>query len=477
MGAALDPADRNNIWFLTEYAAATNAFAVWAHGTRFVPYSGARIFSSVSSRDFGRIEATTSSDTVEIKINNIGADNLVISSITKSQAAYTLLNLPTLPATLTSFDSIKFKVFFRPSDHGVVNDTIRIASNDASNPTFRIPLAGKGVVIGQAVAGILYGASGPPATSSLYRINTTTGAATVLGATGLSDVHGLAIHPVSREMYGVITGGLSTQLYRISSTYGDALPVRTIPLGNIRAIAFANDGTLFAGSNTGRLYRINITTGDTTFVGTASGIVYSGFSLNPITGVLWASVRPPIANRDKIYKVNTTTGAATEVGSTGGGNITPDIAFDATGKLYGIKGTASQIDTLIVIDTTTAFGTRIGAMGLAGIQTLVMRTDSVGSLDVRQVGAGIPEAFTLEQNYPNPFNPTTTIRFTLPVGGLTTLKVYDLLGREVRVLVNGHLPAGHYESTFDAAGLASGVYLYTLESSTFVATRKLLLLR
>jgi len=477
MGAALDPADKNNIWFLTEYASATNQFAVWVHGTRFVPYSGARVFTNVTSRDFGRVEANLSSDTLEIKVNNIGADNLVISAITKSQAAYTLLNVPSLPVTLASFDSIKFKVFFRPSDQGIVNDTIRIVSNDATNPTFRIPLTGKGVVIGRAVAGILYGASGPPSTSSLYTINTTTGAATVVGATGLSDVHGLAIHPVSREMYGVVTSGLSTQLYRISSTYGDALPVRTIPLGNIRAIAFANDGSLYGGSNTGRLYRINITTGDTTFVGAASGIVYAGFSFNPITGALWASVRPPIVNRDKIYKVNTTTGAVTEVGSTGGGNITPDIAFDARGKLYGIKGTSTQIDTLIVIDTTTAFGTRIGSMGLAGIQALAMRTDSVGSLDVRQVDSGIPATFALEQNYPNPFNPTTTIRFTLPVAGFTTLKVYDMLGREVRTLVNQHLDAGRYETTLDAAEWASGVYVYRLESSSFTASRKLLLLR
>ncbi len=477
MGAAIDPADRNNLWFLTQYASATNQFAVWVHGTRFVPYSGARVLTNVTSRDFGRVEANLSSDTLEIKVNNIGADNLVISAITKSQAAYTLLNVPSLPVTLASFDSIKFKVFFRPSGQGIVNDTIRIVSNDATNPTFRIPLTGKGVVIGRAVAGILYGASGPPSTSSLYTINTATGAATVVGATGLSDVHGLAIHPVSREMYGVFTSGTSTQLYRISSAYGDALPVRTIPLGNIRAIAFANDGSLYGGSNTGRLYRINLTTGDTTYIGTASGIVYAGFSFNPFTGALWASVRPPIVNRDKIYKVNTATGAVTEVGSTGGGNITPDITFDARGILYGIKGTATQIDTLIVIDTTTAFGTRIGSMGLAGIQTLAMRTDSVGSLDVRQVDSAIPATFALEQNYPNPFNPTTTIRFTLAVAGLTTLKVYDVLGREVRTLVNQHLDAGRYETTLDAAGWASGVYVYRLESSSFTASRKLLLLR
>lgn len=477
MGAALDPSDKNNIWFLTEYAAATNQFAVWVHATRFVPFSGARVASNVSSKDFGRIEAGFRSDTLEIKINNIGSDNLTISNITQSAPEYTLLNLPSFPVTLTSFDSIKIKVYFRPTTQGIVNDTIRVASNDPQTPTLKISLTGKGVVIGRATAGVLYGASGPPATSSLYTINTAVGTATTLGVTGLADVHGLAIHPTTREIYGVVTSGLSTQLYRISSEFGDALPVRTLPLGNARAIAFVNDSTLYMGNNTGRLYRVNVRTGDTVFVGAASGIVYAGFSINPTTGELWASVRPPIVNRDKIYKVNTSTGAVTEVGSTGGGNITPDIAFDARGKLYGIKGTSTQIDTLIVIDTTNGFGTRIGAMGLAGIQSLAMRTDSVGSLDVRLTGPGIPEVYVLEQNYPNPFNPTTTIAFKLPTAGNTTLRVFDLLGREVATLVNGRWEAGSYAVTFDAGQLASGVYLYRLESESFVATRKLLLLR
>jgi hypothetical protein len=88
----------------------------------------------------------------------------------------------------------------------------------------------------------------------------------------------------------------------------------------------------------------------------------------------------------------------------------------------------------------------------------------------------------LAQNYPNPFNPTTTIRFQIPdVGGQrsevirVTLKVFDLLGREVATLVNENLRAGSYETTFDAAGLASGVYFYKLHVGSFSATRKMIL--
>jgi hypothetical protein len=88
-----------------------------------------------------------------------------------------------------------------------------------------------------------------------------------------------------------------------------------------------------------------------------------------------------------------------------------------------------------------------------------------------------PASFALEQNYPNPFNPSTRIRFNLPVPGVASMKVFDVLGREIRTLVNDVLPAGNHEVMFDAGGIASGVYFYRLESGNRVLTRKLLLVR
>ncbi len=476
MGAALDPADKNNLWFLTEYVAATNTFGVWVHGIRMAPYTGARVASTVASRDFERVEVGLSSDTMEIKINNIGTNTLTVSGITKSNAAMNLLNLPSFPLNLATYDSVKIKVFFRPSAHGNVNDTIRIASNDATTSIFRIPLTGKGVVVGTAVAGRLYAASGPPDVSKLYTVNTTTGVATPVGETGVTEIQGMTIHPSTRELYGFSSSTTASRLYRISTGGGDVLPAKSFPLGNVRAIAFAGDASLYAGINTGSLYRVNIGTGDTTFIGAhTSTIVYASFALNPITNKLWASVRPPIINRDKIYTVNTSTGVATEVGSTGGNNITPAIAFDARGRLFGLKGFSTQIDTLIVIDTTTAFGTRIGAMGFAGIQAMATRSDSTTS--VREIAATIPNKFSLEQNYPNPFNPETEIRFQISEISHVTLKVFDVLGREVATLVNEKLNPGVYEAPFGAASLASGMYLYRLEAGSFVETKKMLLLR
>jgi len=90
---------------------------------------------------------------------------------------------------------------------------------------------------------------------------------------------------------------------------------------------------------------------------------------------------------------------------------------------------------------------------------------------------GSPYVFALEQNYPNPFNPSTQIPFSVQGSGLVSLKVYDVLGREVRTLVNQNLQPGRYEVTFDAAELAGGVYLYRLQAGGLIQTRRLLLLR
>ena len=89
----------------------------------------------------------------------------------------------------------------------------------------------------------------------------------------------------------------------------------------------------------------------------------------------------------------------------------------------------------------------------------------------------VPDGFRLEQNYPNPFNPTTRINYQLPVSASVTLKVFDVLGREVNTLVNKYQSAGHYSVQFNASNLPSGVYFYELKAGKYYNTRKLLLLK
>jgi hypothetical protein len=88
-----------------------------------------------------------------------------------------------------------------------------------------------------------------------------------------------------------------------------------------------------------------------------------------------------------------------------------------------------------------------------------------------------PKAFELSQNYPNPFNPSTTINYQLPAAGHVSLKVYDMLGREVAALVNTTVTAGEHAVTFDGSKFASGFYLYRLSSGNNVVTKKMLMIK
>ncbi len=96
---------------------------------------------------------------------------------------------------------------------------------------------------------------------------------------------------------------------------------------------------------------------------------------------------------------------------------------------------------------------------------------------INQVGNTVPSVYTLSQNYPNPFNPTTKINFALPKSGLVSMKVYDILGKEVATLVNEVKNAGNYTVDFNASSLTSGVYFYKVSVNGFSEVKKMLLLK
>jgi hypothetical protein len=130
---------------------------------------------------------------------------------------------------------------------------------------------------------------------------------------------------------------------------------------------------------------------------------------------------------------------------------------------------------------------------LTGTLTFTSNDPTRGSFVISLSGVGdvpvgirendqIPTEFALHQNYPNPFNPSTTIQFGIPVNGVATLEIFDLLGGKVRTLVTGHQEAGYYRVSWDGmsdAGqfVTSGVYLYRLSSQGFVSTRKMILIK
>lgn len=104
--------------------------------------------------------------------------------------------------------------------------------------------------------------------------------------------------------------------------------------------------------------------------------------------------------------------------------------------------------------------------------------DFIGhSTSVYDVPGELPAAYQLMQNYPNPFNPVTTIEYSIPLSGFVQVKIFDILGREIKSMVNREQSAGNYKVLFDASDLSSGVYLYQVKAGDFIQTKKMILMK
>jgi hypothetical protein len=112
---------------------------------------------------------------------------------------------------------------------------------------------------------------------------------------------------------------------------------------------------------------------------------------------------------------------------------------------------------------------------------MMMNFKILDPIGIEQIGTSVPEKFALHQNYPNPFNPSTKIKFDIPasesISKNVNIKIFDISGREVKVLYNGELKSGSYETEFDASGLSSGVYFCSMIAGNFTETIKLILSR
>jgi hypothetical protein len=140
--------------------------------------------------------------------------------------------------------------------------------------------------------------------------------------------------------------------------------------------------------------------------------------------------------------------------------------YDGRGSAVGLRGITGEQWAGAVMGGNV----RVGAGFLAN----TLMKGVVSSAREDEIA---PLTFRLLQNYPNPFNPTTVISCQLPVVSHVRLAVYDLLGREVAVLVNERKQPGTYVVTWNAAGLSSGVYIYRLLAGSYVESRKMMLLK
>jgi hypothetical protein len=117
----------------------------------------------------------------------------------------------------------------------------------------------------------------------------------------------------------------------------------------------------------------------------------------------------------------------------------------------------------------------MGAYG--GNQYKSMPFTSLEITGIKDENETIPDKLILRQNYPNPFNPATTISYSISEPATISLKVYDILGKEIKTLVNGYQMGGKHTIVFDARNFASGVYYYKLQAGSFSHTRKMILVR
>ncbi len=169
----------------------------------------------------------------------------------------------------------------------------------------------------------------------------------------------------------------------------------------------------------------------------------------------------------------------------------PDVEKDLKGyEVYRSNSSITGIDSLTPYASTTdtvftdtrplTSGTAYYVVSAEDIHDNLSSPSgevSIVTTAIDSRGKGVPAKFDLDQNYPNPFNPTTVISYQLSAVSNVTLRVYDILGREVATLANGRENAGSYSVKFDGSRLASGVYFYRLKAGGFVSVKKLALLK
>jgi Zn-dependent metalloprotease len=446
--------------------------AAWEAVGVYYPKQAATLIADADTLGF-LAEASVSRDTSTLVIVNRGLDNLVLSNFQATGAGFQLLSPPSAPVTLSYGNSLVLRVLFTPASANVVFGAVTMSSNDPLRLTHTVTLRGKGFAIRPASADLIYANAGRSSNGVLLTIDPANGRGAAVGATNYEELTGVALRPSNNLIYGTVATSLATTLVRVDAQTGEAYPLVSVPVGNMRAIAFDRNDDLFGAQfTTGKIYRIVLATGDTAAVGNTKLTLLSGLAINPLNGALWCSR----ATGQALYTIDKATAATTLVGNTGI-NAIADLEFDAAGNLFGLAGFgANVVSDFVQINPTTAKAVKIGSTSFKSAYSLVVRGAIVTEV-AEAARESSPKIFALAQNHPNPFNPSTVISFQLSVNSHATLKVFDLAGREVATLVSGKLAAGAHEARFDASALAAGVYVYRLEAGEHIATRKLLLVK
>lgn len=482
-GAAVDPSDQTTMWAHTEYASARNAWSTWITSAKIGPLPGAIASLNTDNLEFPTKKVGDTSDTLSFEVINDGLDTLTITAVgsTLGKPDFIVTNKPALPFKIASQGSYVFKVVFKPTTGGVLIDFVTITSNSTGANPKAVQVAGLGFQIVKPVAGTMYLASGSSDGGYLYSLNTSNATSTVINKTELSQISSLRVHPKTKELIAFNNTGSATggAFYRLSANGLNSEKISEVPVTFLKGLAIYDDSLAYMGTFSGGIYRVNINSGAATLLGT-NGITQpvGGLALSPVNGNLYMSLRRTGTGgtQDNIFRVDRTTGKSTLVGKSNVGIGIMDLLFDKNGKLYGISGTGTAINKLLVIDTASGAASVIGEIGKSDMQAIALDPDVIAGI-AQQIAGVIPTEYMLEQNYPNPFNPTTTIRFNVPNMADVTLSVYDVVGREVARLAEGMHNAGIYAVQFDASRLSSGVYYYKMTAGEYSSIKKMLILK
>jgi len=312
----------------------------------------------------------------------------------------------------------------------------------------------------------------------------------------------------AKNAVGISNWSPTWQFSTMATSSAPAAPALSSPSDN--ATDIATDTTLvWASSNGATLYQLQVSTvaDFSTIELDQSGLTTTSFRLTGLSNstVYFWRVKASNAGGESpwstVRRFTTIVAAPAAPVLSSPGDNTIDVSTDttlvwnsSTGAVsYGLQvSTTSDFSTTVVeqneltetsfqvndLENETTYFWHVNATNAGGTSPWsTVRKFTTEQVTSVETGSEIPSEFRLGQNYPNPFNPTTNITIDLPNSGYVSLKVYTLLGTEVATLVSENLPAGKYTIKFDASRLSSGLFFYRLQTSSFVETRKMLLVR
>ncbi|MFI5252982.1 MAG: T9SS type A sorting domain-containing protein [Bacteroidota bacterium] len=255
----------------------------------------------------------------------------------------------------------------------------------------------------------------------------------------------------------------SIKILAVSPTWIDGMNIYAGTFGD-GVFVSTNNGSNWDALNNGLTYQYVLTLvvrGTNLFAGTYGAGVF--FSTN--SGASWRAVNKGLTS-GSIFTLMVA-GTNLFAGTGDGVFLSTDNGTNWTSVNAGLEGSYGM--------SLAVFGTDLFVGTLTGVWRRPL-SEMITSV-YENSGGELPKSFALEQNYPNPFNPSTQIHFSLPKAGYVSLKIYDLLGKDVATLIAQDLHAGNYTTDWNATSIASGVYIYRLQAGNYIETKKLVLMK